>query len=120
MVRALVVAVALGAGVARADIAAPRTGAGWVRACETHLRRAADEWDRGLDFPSVDLFRRWDWNVGDETIELHYHHSRMDADYRIHVSRDGWSLTRKATSSRRDADAFLKTFRPALAACLER
>ena len=119
--RALVVVVALG-GVARADVSAPTAG-GWVRACETRLRRVADEWDRRLDFASVDLFRRWDWSVGDETIALGYRHSRTGQDYRVRITVADWSLRRMIhgrLAALAPDDPFLLLFRPALDACLER
>jgi len=118
MVRALVVAALLSAGVARADTSAPAASAGWERACETRLRSAVEEWDRKLDFPSLDLFRRWDWNVGDDDVELRYRHSRTNEDYLIRVS-SGRVATFRARSAPgfRARDAFLKIFRPALDAC---
>jgi hypothetical protein len=122
-VRVLVVAALLSAGIARADTSTPTASAGWEHDCETQLRRAADEWDRGLDFASVDLFRRWDWNVGDDAIELRYRHSRTGEDYSIRISPGGRgrvvTVRSRGKTARREREAFLRVFRPALDACVE-
>jgi hypothetical protein len=117
MVRLVVLILSM--SVASADTTVPR--AGWVPACEARLREAADEWDRGLDFATLDLFRHWDWQVGDDRVELRYRNVRTNEDYRIRISsRRVASFHMNGRAERLRVAAFVKRFRPAVDACVEK